>query len=118
MSTDDRDRPVPWAPPDNVLPGATELTVVLARRSDVVVALTGVQVYPGGFLAQLWLLERGSGARHRGRPASNVPFGPATLRIGYSDGRTGAALVPTGPWPAGPAERIRTSNSESIPDES
>lgn len=78
------------APPDNVLPGATE-TSLLVRLDDVTaVAVTGVVACPQGFLFELCLYQRGRSHRR------GIVVEPAVLRVRYADGRGGELRVPDG----------------------
>ena len=48
---------IPWQPPQNVVPVIAPVSLVLARTEDTVVALTGLDVYPGGvaYTVRTWL---------------------------------------------------------------
>jgi hypothetical protein len=102
-------RPPPWlAPPDNVLPGAAPLEVLLARRDGLAVWIGGALAYPEGVSFGLLVVRRDP-AETRWGPASRPfmlppePGGPR-FGVGFADGRR-AVLggPPAAPGAADPA---------------
>jgi hypothetical protein len=82
------------APGENVLPGAAEVSMLLRLDDGSALGVTGVLVYPDGFLFELWLY----------RPDAPVGTGPtvpasSVLRLRYADGRAGETTVPGLPRP-------------------
>ncbi len=91
----DDDRLLTPAPPPNVLPGMTETSVLLHAEGGRSVGLTGVAVYPQGFVFELWLFQPPTG-RHRGYAVE-----PAVVGLRFADGRFASVTVPAGPRPPG-----------------
>lgn len=94
-------------PAENVLPGATQASLLLQIDEQTSVGVTGVRSYPNGFSLELWLFSVG---RPPGRRGAVAPPEPAQLRVRYADGRTGQTTVPPVPRPApmsgSPADEI------------
>jgi hypothetical protein len=80
-------RPPPWSgPPDNVVPGAVALEVLLARTDDAAVWMGEALAYPTGVTFTLHAVFRRPREIHHGRP----PFmDPDAQRFGVrlADGR-------------------------------
>src|SRR4029453_568644 len=97
--------PPAWLrPPHNVLPGTAPVQLIIARTDQSVVALAGIQAYPGGFGFTLWLRLRNVSAREEQQfpdLLARVPFGGDPLpdeffRFGvqFADGRKATNLDP------------------------
>ncbi len=89
-----------WIAPENELPVAVPVNVVLARTDDVAVALTRVQVYTSGVSFELVVRVRPSVVESLGRSLNELfwQHGPGSgqrflLGIEFSDGRRAATLA-------------------------
>jgi hypothetical protein len=99
--------------PDNELPGAAAICLLLGRTDDLAVGITTVEAYStgfsfnlavrlrderGGFGLSMYELIAGHGHPHANPPAANERL---LLGLEYADGRTATNLNPM-PFPADP----------------
>jgi hypothetical protein len=95
--------PPAWlGPPHNVLPGIAPVELTIARTDETVVALAGIQAYPGGFGFTLWLRLRNLSAREEQQfpylldraPFEGDPLPDEFFRFGvqFADGRKATNL--------------------------
>jgi hypothetical protein len=114
-------RPPPWSqPPENVLPAAVALDLLLVRRDGLAVWIADALAYPQGLAFGVVVVRReapADGMSQRSMPFHGEPGAPR-VGIGFSDGRKavlhGHHTRPFGGDPATEA-RLASSGGSSSP---